>query len=387
MPPSASFRSFRLERYFAAHEFAVKHLLCCSDAQPLSQRELLGLADAECLQLWDSLGLGYTESQGLPLLRDEIAKQYAGGVSRAQVLCCAPQEGILLSHALLKPGDELVVTTPGYQSATSLAEDMGVTVHCWKPRRAADGSLHFAVDDLSALVSSKTRMIHVNFPQNPTGCCPTRAEWAEIVEVARASNAILFSDEVYRGLKPDPADELPPAADLYERAISLGALSKAHGLAGLRAGWLVTRDADLYSTLQEGKDFTTICACAPGEILALIALRASERILEKNRRLLSSNLELVAVFMAKWAAVFEWPRPAAGSVCWPRLRSAEPVDAFCLRVLRGCGVLLLPSTCYDHGIEGEEAARFRLGFGRTDCGAVLAVLDGWLTSGGATAPA
>ena len=187
-------------------------------------------------------------------------------------------------------------------------------------------------------------------------------------------------------VRPDPEDELPPAAVLYERAVSLGALSKAHGLAGLRAGWLVTRDAELYSAMQEAKDFTTICACAPGEILALIALRASERILEKNRRLLAANLEPVAAFMAKWAALFEWSRPTGGSVCWPRLRGTEASDAFCLRVLRGCGVLLLPSTCYDHCAEGEQAARFRLGFGREDCVSVLAVLDAWLEGGGATAP-
>ena len=130
--------------------------------------------------------------------------------------------------------------------------------------------------------------------------------------------------------------------------------------------------------MQEAKDFTTICGSAPSEILALIALRSSTHILEKNRRLLASNLKAVAQFMAKWRALFEWSRPAGGSVCWPRLLSAEPVDAFCLRVLSGCGVLLLPSTCYDHGLDGEQAARFRLGFGREDCMQVLAVLEAWL---------
>jgi aspartate/methionine/tyrosine aminotransferase len=236
-------------------------------------------------------------------------------------------------------------------------------------------------------LSSGTKLLAVNFPHNPTGCTLTLEEWSALLALARACGCIVFSDEVYRGTSHSEPYELPPACLLYERAISLGALSKAHGLAGLRVGWLISRDNTLLAPLRLAKDFTTICGSAPSEVLALTALRASAAILPANRQLLASNVELVAQFMDKWDDLFEFSRPTAGPVCWPRLISGESADSFTARVLVGCAVLLLPSSVYDFPMEGEEGTCLRLGFGRADCGEVLAVLDAWLADGNALPPA
>ena len=81
-------------------------------------------------------------------------------------------------------------------------------------------------------------------PHNPTGTLMPRDVLDRVVELCAERGAWLFCDEVYRELEHDPADRLPAACDLYERALSLGSMSKTYGLPGLRLGWLASRDRD-----------------------------------------------------------------------------------------------------------------------------------------------
>jgi aspartate/methionine/tyrosine aminotransferase len=119
-------------------------------------------------------------------------------------------------------------------------------------------------------------------------------------------------------------------------------------------------------------------------MLSVMALRASPVLLERSRALLASNLELMNAFFARWSALFDWSPPAAGSVAFPRLLTGESARSFCLRVLSETNVLLLPSSVYDHCVEGEE--RFRISIARRDCEAVLSIFEAWLEAGGSKAP-
>lgn len=390
--PALQFRSFRLERFFSKHEFSVKHLLCCSDAEPFAVSELLALASDDDRKLFDSLVLHYTGAQhrhciacvslahafpeysGHPLLRAEIAQLFSSAVQPEHVLCVVPQEGILLAHALLSQGAHVVATAPGYQSLYSIAGDLGCEVDVWRPRRSERG-LTFELDDLRELLRPNTAMVLTNFPHNPTGYCPTREEWRAIVAAVAATGAVLFSDEMYRGLwSTRPPCE--PAVELDEKAISLGGMSKTYGCAGLRVGWLVTRDAAAMERLSAAKDFTTICGSAPSEVLAIMALRHGEALLSRNRAIVSANMPLLNSWFAERSKDFEWTPPAGGGTTgFARIRGTETSERFCGRVLAGCGVLLLPSTEYDH-CGGEQC--FRIGFGRRDMPAVLAILSAFL---------
>ena len=191
-----------------------------------------------------------------------------------------------------------------------------------------------------------------------------------MVALAEEAGAVLFSDEVYRLLEYDPADRLPAAVDCARRAVSLGVMSKAFGLAGLRVGWLATHDADLLRRAARFKDYTTICNGAPSEILALIALRAQEAVLARGRAIIDANLPLLDRFFAEWADHFAWVRPRAGSVAFPRLRADLPIERFAAELIEAEGVLLLPGSVYDH-----PGNHFRLGFGRADLPEALAGLE------------
>jgi aspartate/methionine/tyrosine aminotransferase len=212
----------------------------------------------------------------------------------------------------------------------------------------------------------------VNSPHNPTGSQMPRAAFERLVEIARERSIILFSDEVYRGLEHDPADRLPPASDLYERAISLNSVSKAYGLPGLRIGWLASRDPALIDRVRELKLYTTICSSAPSELLVALALRHGDALVERSRRLVVSNLPLLDAFLDRRHDLFDWVRPKAGPIGFPRVAGAFDVQAWCEETAMNAGVLLLPGAVY------EEPRHVRFGFGRASLPQALERLDAHL---------
>ncbi|MDY7078533.1 MAG: aminotransferase class I/II-fold pyridoxal phosphate-dependent enzyme [Chloroflexota bacterium] len=356
-------KPFHTERFFAIHEFTAPHILCASDCESLTVDELLKLAGTS----WETLGqlrLGYTESQGAPALRERIANRYTSVHADQVVGLSAPEEGIFLTmHALLEPGDEVIVLTPCYDSLANVAEYLGCRVIRWALLEADEepggpGGWQLDLDTLKRLITSRTKLVIVNFPHNPTGYLPSHDEWQTIIRVTGQAGAWLFSDEMYRGLEYDPAARLPSGCDLYERAITLAGLSKTYGLPGLRVGWLILQDTLLRDRILGWKDYTTICASAPGEVLAQIALQVGEELAARNRKIIQDNLALAEPFFTRWRSVFRWNRPQAGSVAFVGLRGQSARD-FCDRLVSEQGVLLLPGASLGFGDR-----HVRIGFGR-----------------------
>ena len=281
--------AFHLERYMSLYEFSARYSLASSDCESFPLAEVVSWADDECRALWEALTLGYTESQGLPQLREEIAGLY-DGVAADDVIEVVPEEGILIAMTvLLEPGDHVIVTHPGYQTLYGIAEGLGCEVTYWQPDE--EQGWRFDPGFVRGALRPNTRVIVANFPHNPTGYLPTGAEYQELLDIAAEAGVYLFSDEMYRGLEQDPATRLPSAVERYEKAVTLSGMSKTYSLPGLRVGWLATHDRELYARLAAYKDYTTICAGAPSEILALIGLRERERIIARNLRIISGNLD------------------------------------------------------------------------------------------------
>ena len=363
---------FELERFFARYEFAVRHLLCASDVEGWPMAELLALADGETRSLWDRLTLGYTEAPGHPLLRAEIASLYEGIAADEVLVFSGAEEAIFVTaNVLLAPGDHAIVAWPSYQSLHAVARATGadVTLHELRPE---DG---WAIDPdaLRRQVTPRTKLIVINVPHNPTGAVPSPQAYRAIGEIAADAGATLLVDEVYRFLEHGPGDRLPAGADLGPHAVSLGVMSKSFALAGLRIGWLATHDAGLLDRAMRFKDYTTICASAPAEILALVALRARDRVLARSRSIVGANLALLDGFFERRAEHLAWVRPAGGPVGFPELRGGAPIDRFSDELLAAEGVLLAPASVF-----GYPGNRFRLGFGRRDMPAALAGLEAFL---------
>ena len=350
-------KPFKLERYFAKYEFSAKYLLSSSDCDGLLQSDLLKLADGETRSLWEGLALGYTESLGHPLLRDEISKLYRG-ITADDCLVVVPEEGIYVAlNSILQRGDHVICTFPGYQSLYQVAEGLGCEVTRWEPEE--ENGWRFDPDFLEQNIRPNTRLVIVNFPHNPTGYLPGKEDYERIVDSARKHSLYLFSDEMYRFLEYSAiTDCLRPVRFMIERFPCVGC-QKRLVMAGARIGWIVTKDRGLYARMAAFKDYTTICSSAPSEVLAIIALRAKDAIISKHLARIERNIGLLDRFFEEYRDMFEWVRPQAGTIGFPRLKGKLGALDFCRKVAQEAGIMLLPSTVYDY-----DDRHFRVGFGR-----------------------
>jgi len=365
---------FKLERFFAKYEFNAPYLLCCSDCESFKAEELFALeehAETEFKNLW----LGYTESLGNPALRKEIAQLYNGAAAEDVIVFSGAEEGIFVFiNALLNPGDQVIVQTPCYQSLSEVARSIGCTVAEWEMK--PDDNWELDLEWLKQNITPSTKAIILNFPNNPTGYCPSHKTFQTIIEIARQHNIFLFSDEVYRWLEYSKENRLPAACDIYERGVSLGVMSKSFGLPGLRIGWIVTKDRGLFDKIAAFKDFTTICNSAPSEFFALLALRNKAYILKRNLDIISSNLELLESFFKKYSHRFSWVKPKAGPLIFPCLNQVQDGESFYQDLLNKKGVLLAPGSQFNY-----SSRYFRLGLGRKNMPQALAKLEEYLNDG------
>ena len=154
-------------------------------------------------------------------------------------------------------------------------------------------------------------------------------------------------------------------------------MSKSFALAGLRIGWLATRDRAVLTRCARMKDYTTICSSAPSEVLALIGLRARDQVLERSRAIVRGNLDILDGFFDRRADALTWVRPKGGSIAFPKLVPGGPAgsssDAFAARLVESTGVLLLPSSTFGFG-----DSHVRIGLGRTDLPEALGKLEAFL---------
>lgn len=367
---------FRLETFFSRWEFTARHHLTASDAQSMTMAELLALAGDEDREAFEALSLGYTTTFGDPGLREAIAATYATAEAD-DILCFAgAEEGLYLAmQVLVGPGDHAIVVTPNYQAAETvplaLCDVSGVALD---PAR----DWYLDLDAVAAAIRPNTRVISVNFPNNPTGTVPDAADMARLAALCDEHGIHLFNDEVYRGLELDPGRTLPQAADLSERGLSLNVTSKSLGLPGLRIGWIACRDRELIGRLERAKHYTTICNAAPSEVLARIALKAREPILARNRGIIAANLPHFDAFFAERPDLFQWRAPDGGCVAFPRYLGDDGVEAFCTELIEEAGVLLLPAGIYRSALTATPEDRFRIGVGRRDPEPGLDAFRTWL---------
>ena len=363
---------FRLERFYARYEFSAQYMLSSSDCESLGMNELLQMADPNSLRLWQDLKLGYTESQGHPLLREEVSRLYRH-IPAEQVLVAAPEEAIFIAmQTLLSPGEQVIAVSPTYQSLYEIARSIGCYVKPWPLQLRASG-WHVDLDLLEHSITPATRLLVLNFPNNPTGCLPTLAEFEAIIALARKNHLTVFSEEMYRLLEPDPALRLPAVCDAYERGISLSGLSKSFAAPGLRIGWLAAQDRDLPLRWLGLKDYTTICNSAPSEVLGIIALQNKDQIVQRNCWIIEENLKIAGRFFNENPHLFAWLPPDAGSIAFPRWLGSEPVEQFCQQLVDQQSVMLVPGGLFD--MPGDH---FRLGLGRRNFGEALGRVESFL---------
>lgn len=362
---------FKLERFFAKYEFSAPYLLCSSDPQSFSIDEILSL-ESGSIENFKKQWLGYTESKGNPDLRNEITKLYKSIKAENLLIHSGGEEGIFIfMNVALKAGDHVIVQFPAYQSLYEVAKSIGCEVTKWVVDEKNYWELD--LDFLKQNIKKSTKAIIINCPHNPTGYVMSKEKLNEIIKIAKEKNILVFSDEVYRFLEYKEDDRLPAICDLYENGISIGGMSKAFALPGLRICWTATKNENILKQMAAFKDYTTICSSAPSEFLSIIALRNKEKIFKRNLEIISKNLNTLDEFFNKYKDLFSWNKPKAGTIAFPKIKLGIDTEKFCKDLVEKKGVLLLPSTVYDFGNKN-----FRIGFGRKNMSECLFKFEEYL---------
>lgn len=369
-------RDFALEVFFSEWEFAAKFHMTASDAESMTTDALLALASDDDRRAFETGWLGYTETWGAPDLRAAIVDTYHI-LSPDNILCHAGAEEAVYAamRTLLGPDDHAIVVVPNYQAAETLP--LAICAVTGVPLMEDDG-WRLDLDAVRGAVRPETKLVSINVPNNPTGAILDRATLDALVTLCREHGLYLFSDEVYRGLELDASKRLPQIADVYEKGLSVNVMSKAYGLPGLRIGWIACQDTEVLAAINRTKHYLSICNSGPSERLAVIALKARETLLDRNRALVRDNLAKLDAFFGSYPDLFEWSHPDGGCVAYPKFLGRGGGEAFCRDLLQEEGVLLLPASIYTSELLEAPADRFRIGCGRRGIDDGLAAMRAFL---------
>jgi aspartate/methionine/tyrosine aminotransferase len=364
--------AFELERWQSVWENRVELNVAESGVEPLSVRELLEGNTTDLEQILDAR-LGYPQTNGSEELRERIAALYGqASTNNVLVTCGGAEANYLAAWALIERGDEVVFMQPNYMQVAGLAKAFGAEVKPWWLCEKLD----WAPDagELAKLVTSRTKIIAVCNPSNPTGAVLSEQMMNAICAAAAKAGAWILADEVYRGAEFD-GQTTPSFWGRYERVLCTAGLSKAYGLPGLRTGWIVA-PKEMSQKLWGYHDYTSIAPTMLTDRIASLALepRRHARLLERTRGILRGNYPLIGAWLRKHEGAFSHIPPRAGAIAWIGFRkkwnSAEIAEE--LRAKKS--VLLVP---------GEQFAipgYLRIGFGENPkkLRTALARFDEWL---------
>jgi capreomycidine synthase len=342
-----------LEEWMRRYYFDVDADIGSSGVADYSMAQLRALAGITNEAL-DAVVFHDSQTLGGTRVREAAARRWTGGdANRVMVTHGSTEANFLIAHALLQPGDEVVALDPIYPQLRAVAETIGCRVRPWPLRPELGWRPDLA--ELDRLVTGDTRMVVVNFPHNPTGATLTPAEQDALLAACARTGAYLVWDAAFADLVYDAAP-LPDVATRYERALSMGTLSKAYGLPGLRVGWCLAAPAVLERMIRV-RDYLTLHLSPLVELLAASALDHADAILAEKRALARRNRARVEAWIAEQDGAVSWTPPAGGVCGFPALHEVPDVEAFCHRLARAHRVLLVPGTCF--GVQGHV----RLGFG------------------------
>ncbi len=348
---------FGVESWMDRYEEGARYNITDTCAKPLTLSELFDLAGADreafMVRFFDREQT-YGSIFGAPFLKEKIAALYAS-ISLEEILTEHGATGgnQHMFFSLIRPGDRVIAFTPSYQQFYSAPAALGAEVTVLRLRRE-NGYLP-DLDELRSAAARGVRMICLNNPNNPTGTLIPQEMMEEIISIARDSGAYLFCDEVYAGVSHCGA-VCPSVADLYEKGIASGSMSKAFSLAGLRLGWLATHDKAALAQFRKVRDYDLVSCGLFDEEIAALALSVKEKILERNREILAANFPILDDWVAGEARV-SYVQPTAGTMALVHYEGTMPSRLFAHRMYYETGAFTVPGDCFD------EPFSLRIGYG------------------------
>ena len=356
-----------------AHENNCKYNVAETCCASISIDQLRELSEDKTREVFNtSKPLTYGAIRGSDELRNNLARLYSAKVttplSPDNILTTpgAIQANYLTTYTLVGEGDHVICHYPTYQSLYEVPKQMGAEVELWKGQ--PENGWVPSIDDLKALIKPNTKLIIINNPNNPTGAILKKPFLEDIIAVASEKNILILSDEVYRpifhSISPLDKDFPPSLLSMgYKNVIVTGSMSKAYSLAGIRIGWIASRNQELIEKIASARHYTTISVSYMDEQVAAYALSSAtvHGLLARNIQLAKTNMTLLEKFVVKNEDECEWVKPVAGTTAFIKFhRESKPVDSrdFCKKLLEKTGVMFTPGDCF-----GEEWKGYvRIGF-------------------------
>ncbi|MCI8646986.1 MAG: aminotransferase [Firmicutes bacterium] len=340
-------KTFKVERWMNDYEDDAVYNLGETCIDSLTVKELLELSGKDPQEYLTALGdvrLTYSHIFGSPELLSGISTLYQT-IAPEQVV---PTHGAvggnnMVITTLIEPGDNMISVMPTYQQHYSIPESIGAEVRILQLR--PENNFLPDIEELKSLIDSKTKMITVNNPDNPTGSWIPADIMKQVADAAASVGAYVLSDEVYRGISED-GSYMHSIVDIYEKGISVGSMSKIFSLAGLRMGWIATQDMEVIEQLHERRDYDTISCGVLDDMLASLALANKERIFERNREILLKNREILESWVQETEGV-HYIKPVAGTTALVYYDKDIPSYDLCVRLIREKGLLFTPGSCFE----------------------------------------
>lgn len=339
-------RDFGVEIWMNLYENNCEHNLAETCVESMTVNELLDLSgDREnIINNILQMQMSYGDIEGSPKLVKGVQSLYKT-IKPEQITITHGAIGAnaLTMFALIEPGDHVISVLPTYQQHYSIPEAYGADVQILKLK--PENNFLPDLEELKSYVNDKTKLICINNPNNPTGALMDETFLKQIVEIARSVDAYIICDEVYRGLNHEGSGFTTSIADLYEKGISSGSISKTFSLAGLRIGWLVGSE-EFIELVNRRRDYTTISCGRIDDYLAGIALEHKDKIIERNHKIVRDNIKIVDEWVNK-EPLITYVKPKAGTTAFLQYDIDMPSETFCVKLLESKGVMMVPGTALD----------------------------------------
>ena len=355
-------KPFAVEEWMNAWEVGAKYNIAETCVDSISMNELFELTGEDKTEFLNRLcarRLSYGDIEGLP----EFRKGVCGLYKTLNIENIVPTHGASganhhVFYSLISPGDRVVSIMPTYQQLYSIPESYGADVQIL--HLSKENNYLPDLEKLRRLVTPETKMICINNPNNPTGALMSEQLLREIVEIARSADAWILCDEVYRHLSQEDG-WCPSIVDLYEKGISVSSMSKVFSLAGLRLGWIATHDMSVVKSCLSHRDYNLVSCGVFDEMLAAAALKHSDKLLERSRKIVRENLQILDNWVSSEPHV-SYVKPKAGTTALVYYDQDIPSYEFCEEMYKKTGAFVTPGDCF----EVPHSMRIGYAYGKQD---------------------
>lgn len=355
-------KPFAVEEWMNAWEVGAKYNIAETCVDSISMNELFELTGEDKTKFLNRLcarRLSYGDIEGLP----EFRKGVCGLYKTLNMENIVPTHGASganhhVFYSLISPGDRVVSIMPTYQQLYSIPESYGADVQIL--HLSKENNYLPDLEKLRRLVTPKTKMICINNPNNPTGALMSEQMLREIVEIARSADAWILCDEVYRHLSQEDG-WCPSIVDLYEKGISVSSMSKVFSLAGLRLGWIATHDRSVVKSCLSHRDYNLVSCGVFDEMLAAAALKHRDKLLERSRKIVQENLQILDDWVSSEPHV-SYVKPKAGTTALVYYDLDIPSYEFCEEMYKKTGAFVTPGDCF----EVPHSMRIGYAYGKQD---------------------